>query len=289
MINDTLKNKKRTLSVEVFPPKKEEEFPELYETLTALANLQPDFISVTYGALGSNSKSTAKIASYIKQELGIDALAHLTSTTLDESSLLKSLQDFKSLGIDNILALRGDKPKDKSIEEFNQRNYLYASDMISAIRKNSDNLCIVGACYPEKHIEAKSMEDDLLHLKEKVDAGTDFLITQLFFENSRLYEFLNKTEAIGIQIPIIAGIMPITSVSQIKTTLEMSHAHIPLNLRKIFEKYQDNPLDFKKAGMDYAILQILDLMSQGVSGIHLYSMNKYDVSSFIFQNVLSTL
>lgn len=287
MIKDTLAKKKKTISIEVFPPNKEEEFQGIYKTLEELVEIQPDFISVTYGAGGSNSKKTAEIASYIKNDLGIDSLAHLTCATLDESNLMESLDNLKNMGIENILALRGDKPKDMALEDFNRRIYTYASDMISDIRLKNNNFCIAGACYPEKHVEAKTMEEDILHLKEKVDAGTDFLITQLFFENSRLYEFLDKTETVNIKVPIIAGIMPITSIKQIKTTIEMSNAYVPLKLKRIFEKYQDNPSDFKKAGIDFAILQILDLLSQGVSGIHLYTMNKVDVSKSIYQNIFS--
>ncbi|WP_066715315.1 methylenetetrahydrofolate reductase [NAD(P)H] [Clostridium sp. Marseille-P299] len=287
MIKDTLAKKKKTISIEVFPPNKEEEFQGIYKTLEELVEIQPDFISVTYGAGGSNSKKTAEIASYIKNDLGIDSLAHLTCTTLDESNLMESLDNLKIMGIENILALRGDKPKDMALEDFLRRKYTYASDMISDIRLKNNNFCIAGACYPEKHVEAKTMEEDILHLKEKVDAGTDFLITQLFFENSRLYEFLDKTETVNIKVPIIAGIMPITSIKQIKTTIEMSNAYVPLKLKRIFEKYQDNPSDFKKAGIDFAILQILDLLSQGVSGIHLYTMNKVDVSKSIYQNIFS--
>lgn len=287
MIKDTLAKKMKTISIEVFPPNKEEEFQGIYKTLEELVEIQPDFISVTYGAGGSNSKKTAEIASYIKNDLGIDSLAHLTCATLDESNLMESLDNLKNMGIENILALRGDKPKDMALEDFNRRIYTYASDMISDIRLKNNNFCIAGACYPEKHVEAKTMEEDILHLKEKVDAGTDFLITQLFFENSRLYEFLDKTETVNIKVPIIAGIMPITSIKQIKTTIEMSNAYVPLKLKRIFEKYQDNPSDFKKAGIDFAILQILDLLSQGVSGIHLYTMNKVDVSKSIYQNIFS--
>lgn len=287
MIKDTLAKKKKTISIEVFPPNKEEEFQGIYKTLEELVEIQPDFISVTYGAGGSNSKKTAEIASYIKNDLGIDSLAHLTCATLDESNLMESLDNLKIMGIENILALRGDKPKDMALEDFLRRKYTYASDMISDIRLKNNNFCIAGACYPEKHVEAKTMEEDILHLKEKVDAGTDFLITQLFFENSRLYEFLDKTETVNIKVPIIAGIMPITSIKQIKTTIEMSNAYVPLKLKRIFEKYQDNPSDFKKAGIDFAILQILDLLSQGVSGIHLYTMNKVDVSKSIYQNIFS--
>lgn len=287
MIKDTLAKKKKTISIEVFPPNKEEEFQGIYKTLEELVEIQPDFISVTYGAGGSNSKKTAEIASYIKNDLGIDSLAHLTCATLDESNLMESLDNLKNMGIENILALRGDKPKDMALEDFLRRKYTYASDMISDIRLKNNNFCIAGACYPEKHVEAKTMEEDILHLKEKVDAGTDFLITQLFFENSRLYEFLDKTETVNIKVPIIAGIMPITSIKQIKTTIEMSNAYVPLKLKRIFEKYQDNPSDFKKAGIDFAILQILDLLSQGVSGIHLYTMNKVDVSKSIYQNIFS--
>lgn len=284
MIKDSYNKRKTVFSLEVFPPKTEHDFSFIFESLDELKKLNPDFISITYGAGGSTSKRTMELASYIQNECHIEALAHLTCVALDEELLNTFLKELEENQIHNILALRGDRPKDMSDNAFDNRSYKYASDLISII-KNTPNTCIGSACYPETHPESANWQEDLYHLKTKVDAGANFLITQLFFDNSKFYQFHENAVNYGITVPISAGIMPITSARQIKTIVELSGASIPKALSNIFVKYQDNPMDFKKAGLEYAINQIKELMTYGVSGIHLYTLNKADISKEIFENI----
>lgn len=265
--------KKSTLSFEVFPPKKDGEFETAFEVLNALGSLSPDFISVTYGAGGSRSKKTVEIASYIQNTLHIDALAHMTCVGCTREELLQVYADLKANNVSHVLALRGDRPKDMTDEQFLSRDFEHASDMIDFLKENTD-LHIAGACYPEKHFECFSMESDLQHLRIKQDAGAELLITQLFFDNDYFYEFREKAAKKGITIPICAGIMPITTVRQIGTTVSLSGSSIPKGLADIFAKYSDDAEALRSAGIDYAIRQIQDLQQNGVDGIHLYTMNK---------------
>ncbi len=272
MIKDLLQNK-RTLSFEVFPPKKDGEFEAAYEVLDALGSLNPDFISVTYGAGGSRSKKTVDIASYIQNTLHIDALAHMTCVGCKKESLLEVCETLKQANVSHLLALRGDRPKDMTDEQYASRDFAHASDMIAFLKEHTD-LQLAGACYPEKHFECFSMESDLNNLKQKQDAGAEFLITQLFFDNDYFYAFREKAAKKGIHIPICAGIMPITTPKQIGTTITLSGSSIPKELADIVAKYGDNAEDIRKAGIDYAVRQILDLQSNDTEGIHIYSMNK---------------
>lgn len=273
MIQEIYNKNKTTFSFEVFPPKKEEDIYDIYKTLDTLKTLQPDFISVTYGAGGSNSKKTATIASYIKNICEIEPIAHLTAVAMDEPFLLDFLDDLKQKGVSNVLALRGDRPKDMSDDAYNNRVFLHAEDIIQIIRKHSD-VCIAAACYPEIHPESSSRESDLKYLKQKVDCGVNFLITQMFFDNSKFYEFREAADKAGIHVPISAGIMPITSASQLGTSVSLSGTSVPQTLSSLVAKYADHPEDLRKAGIDYAIQQIQDLMEQHVDGIHIYTMNK---------------
>ncbi len=283
MISDLLQ-KKSSLSFEVFPPKKDGEFEAAYEVLDELSTLHPDFISVTYGAGGSRSKKTVDIASYIQNTLHIDAIAHMTCVGCKRDDLLSVCTDLKNNGIKHILALRGDRPKDMTDEQFASRDFTYASDMIDFLKSNTD-FELAGACYPEKHFECFSMESDLLHLKEKQDAGASFLITQLFFDNDAFYHFREKASAKQITIPICAGIMPITSAKQLGTTISLSGSSVPKALADIIATYGDNPEDMYKAGLDYAICQIQDLQLNGVDGIHIYTMNKPNVARTIVEAI----
>ena len=272
MIPELLKTK-QTISFEVFPPKKDGEFEAAYETLDKLAVLQPDFISVTYGAGGSRSKKTVDIASYIQNSLHIDALAHMTCVGCKEADLLRVSEDLKNANIKHCLALRGDRPKDMSDEQFYNRDFAYASDMIAYLQEHTD-LTIAGACYPEKHYEASTLESDLDALKQKQEAGAKFLITQLFFDNDFFYRFREHCTEKGIAIPICAGIMPITTAKQLGTTVSLSGSSVPKALADIIATYGENPEDMRKAGIEYAINQIKDLQKNGVDGIHIYTMNK---------------
>ncbi len=265
--------KEPTLSFEVFPPKKEDEFEQVFSVLDGLSKLSPDFISVTYGAGGSKSKKTVEIASYIQNTLHIQALAHLTCVGNTAAQVETVINELKANNVDHVLALRGDRPKDMTDEQFNSREFAHASDLMHYLKEQA-HLHIAGACYPEKHYESFSMESDLNHLKEKQDAGAEFLITQLFFDNDYFYNFREKAAKKGIVIPICAGIMPITTAKQIGTTVSLSGSSVPKAMSDMIAKYADSPEDLRKAGIDYAIRQILDLKENNVDGIHIYTMNK---------------
>lgn len=269
------------LSLEVFPPKKDDEFESAYEVLNQMAQLNPAFISVTYGAGGSRSKKTIDIASYIQNTLHIPALAHMTCVGSRKEDLLEVYEGLKAANVTKVLALRGDRPRDMSDEQYESRDFAHASDMIAFLKAHTD-LQIAGACYPEKHPESFSLEADLQYLKQKQDAGAEFLISQMFFDNDDFYVFRDRAIQKGITLPIHAGIMPITSAKQIGTTISLSGSSIPKALADIIAKYSDNPEDMKKAGIDYCIRQILDLKQIGVDGIHLYSMNRPKTTAEIF-------
>ncbi|MBO5209479.1 MAG: methylenetetrahydrofolate reductase [NAD(P)H] [Lachnospiraceae bacterium] len=284
MINDLIKKTKTTLSFEVFPPKKDDEFQAVFSILDSLAKLNPDFISCTYGAGGSKSKKTVEIASYIQNQLKIDAIAHMTCVGFKQNDLKENCEALKTNGVNYVLALRGDRPQAMTDEQFNSREFFYASDMVRYLRANT-SLQIAGACYPEKHYEADSVENDMLHLKEKVDAGVSFLISQLFFDNDTFYRFWERAAKAGISIPICAGIMPVTTAKQLGTTVSLSGSSVPKELADIIANYGDNADDMRKAGIDYAIRQIRDLKEHGVDGIHIYSMNKPKTTAEIVANI----
>lgn len=271
---------KRTLSFEVFPPKKEGDFESAFEVMDELGKLSPDFISVTYGAGGSRAGKTVEIASYIQNTLGIDAVAHMTCVGSSKESLLEVSKSLHQQNIRYVLALRGDRPKDMTDEQFASRDFEHASDMMAFLGENTD-LVMAGACYPEKHYESFSMESDLNHLRRKQEAGAKFLISQLFFDNDYYYSFLEKAKRKGIDIPICAGIMPITSAKQIGTTITLSGSSVPKALSDLIATYGDNKEDMRKAGIDYAIRQIRDLQENGVEDIHIYAMNKPRTTSEI--------
>lgn len=272
------------ISMEIFPPKKDSDFSSAFRVAEELAQISPDFISVTYGAGGSRSKSTLKIASYIQNELHIPAVAHLTCVGSTKEDIRKLCRDFKEHNITNILALRGDRPKDMSDEQYDGREFTYAANLIDFLKEETD-FALWGACYPEKHFESFSKESDLMHMKEKQDKGVTQFITQLFFDNDFFYEFREKADRKGITAPIHAGIMPITSASQIGRSITLSGSSVPKALSDIIASYGDKPEDMYKAGIDYAIRQCSDLLQNGVDGIHIYTMNKPDVAKEIVRNM----
>ncbi len=283
MLQNMFDNKK-SIFFEIFPPKKDGAFDTVFETLDALGKLNPDFISVTYGAGGSRSGETIQIASYIQNKLGIDAMAHVTCVGSRKEQLLKVCEALKENHIEHILALRGDRPRDMSDEQFLSRDFAHASDMMSFIREHTD-LHMAGACYPEKHFEAFSMESDLNNLRRKQEAGAEFFISQLFFDNDFYYSFLEKAAKKGITVPICAGIMPITSAKQIGTTITLAGSSVPKALADILATYGDNPEEMRKAGIDYAIRQIRDLQENGVGDIHIYTMNKPKMATEIMNAI----
>lgn len=268
-----MNHSKLHLSLEVFPPKKEEDFPNAFSVLDSLSCLQPEFISVTYGAGGSNSKRTVEIASYIQNTLYLPAAAHLTCVGNTRSDILKVVKELEKVNVSRVLALRGDRPATMTDEQFHSRDFTYASELISFLKENTD-FTLFGGCYPEKHFEASSMEEDLQNLKKKTDAGCDILISQLFFDNDHYYRFLEQAKAAGIHAQFHAGIMPITAARQLGTTVSLSGSSVPKKLADIIATYGDNAEDMRKAGIEFAVSQIQDLKAHGINNIHLYSMNK---------------
>ena len=275
---------KPTLSFEVFPPKKDGEFKKAYEVLSAMGELHPDYISVTYGAGGSRAGKTVELASFIQNSLGIDTIAHLTCVGSKREQLLDVYNELKAHNVNYVLALRGDRPKDMSDEQYAARDFEHASDMMTFLKENTD-LHLAGACYPEKHFESFSMESDLNNLKKKQEAGAEFFISQLFLDNDYYYSFLEKADKKGITAPICAGIMPITSAKQIGTSITLSGSSVPKAMADILASHSDNPDDMRKAGVDYAIRQIRDLQENGVKHIHLYSMNRPKTTAEIVEGI----
>lgn len=282
MIKDYFHKNRPVYSLEVFPPKQDTDITSIYDSLDQFKELHPHFISVTYGAGGTTSENTFAIASYIQNQCGIEALTHLTCAAIpDKLFLTNFLTNLYRNGIRNILGLRGDQPRGMSSEQFASRYYEHASDLIADI-KNAYPFSVAGACYPEIHQEAASLEEDVAHLKIKVDQGVDFLITQLFYDNEAFFRFLDKARNTGIDIPVLPGLMPIVTAGQVKNIIELSGCAIPETLRHAIDKYKDSPADLKKAGLDYTKQQMEDLLAHGVDGIHLYSMNKVETAKYIF-------
>jgi len=286
LIKELFKTKKPVLSLEIFPPKKDSPIEVIYDTIEGLKDLRPDFISVTYGAGGSSTDRTVEIASLLKNKYGIEALAHLTCIASTKEQINAILDRLQQQGIENILALRGDLPADPNFKFPDPLNYRYARDLIVHIREHS-SVCVGAACYPEGHIEAPSLEKDLQNLQDKVQAGADFLITQLFFDNDLFYNFMDKLAARGVSVPVTAGIMPVLNRKQIERMTALSGASLPPKFRRMMEKYEHDPAAIKEAGIAYATEQIIDLLSWGVAGIHLYTMNKPEVARGIIGNISS--
>lgn len=282
-IKEILAQGKPTLSFEVFPPKTEDRMEAVEQAALEIAKLKPAFMSVTYGAGGGTSSYTVDIAASIRRE-GVTPLAHLTCVSSTKEKVASVLRELQDSGIENVLALRGDIPKDGKVE----KDYRYASELIAQIRASGD-FCIGAACYPEGHVESINKDADIFHLKEKVEAGCDFVTTQMFFDNNILYNYLYRIREQGITVPVIAGIMPVTSASQIKRICAMSGTYLPTRFKAIVDRFGDNPAAMKQAGIAYATEQIIDLIANHVNGIHVYSMNKPDVASQIQENLSEIL
>ncbi len=284
-ISNILQNKETTLSYEVFPPKTFDNYEAVETAVKEIASLRGDFVSVTYGAGGGTSQYTMDIASTIKA-LGGNAIAHLTSVSSTKEEIDVVLDKLKERGIENVLALRGDFPD--GVDTRGRDNYAHACQLMEAIKKKGD-FCIGGACYPEGHPESKSLKQDVESLKYKVDAGCDFLTTQMFFDNNIFYDFRYRALKAGVDVPIIAGIMPVTNPKQIERICSLSRTVLPLRFIKIVEKFGDNPLAMKQAGIAYACEQIIDLVANGVRGVHVYTMNKPEVAKGISDNLSDIL
>ena len=287
-IKDLLQNKKVTFSCEIFPPKAGADMSRMDEIIREIAALHPDFISVTYGAGGSTSKRTVEIASKIQDTYGIPAMAHLTCVSSTKEEVVTMLDRIEENHIENILALRGDIPQDMDVPS--PQHYRYACELIQDIRsQKGDRFCIGGACYPEGHVECEHKEDDIDYLKQKVESGCDFLTTQMFFDNNVFYNFLYRIMAKGIQVPVVAGVMPVTNSRQIKRSCELSGTTLPPRFKAIADTFSDKPLAMKQAGIAYATEQIIDLLSNGVNHIHLYTMNNPEIAAKIMDNLSGIL
>lgn len=279
-IAEILKSEKVSLSVELFPPKEWSKIDETKAVVREMAKLKPSFMSVTYGASGGTSEHTVSIANEVKNN-GICPIAHLTCASSTRDKVEQVINQLKDSGIENILALRGDIPADMDI---NSCEYHHASELISEIKKAGD-FCIGGACYPEGHPEAVSMKKDMDALKIKIDSGCDFLTSQMFFDNNVFYAFRYRMLKRGINVPVVAGIMPVTNAKQTSRICKLSGTSLPPAFKAIVDKFGDNPAAMKQAGIAYATHQIIDLIANGVTNIHIYSMNKPDVAEKIFSNL----
>ena len=279
-ITDILNSKKAVLSFEVFPPKTGDAFDGVVAAVDKIASLRPDFMSVTYGAGGGTSEYSAAIAEHMKNDLGVTPLAHLSCISSNRADVHEKLLRLKNAGIENILALRGDIPQDFS----GNLEYRYASELVAEI-KAFGGFCIGGACYPEGHPESATLFSDIENLKRKVDAGCDYLTTQMFFDNDVFYSFLAKAYSAGITVPIIPGIMPITRAGQVKRTFTLSGSPIPAKFRRIVDRFGDNPEAMRSAGVAYATEQVIDLYANGIKAVHIYSMNKPEVARAIKSNL----
>ena len=283
-IKDILQADRVTLSFEVFPPKTEDKFDSVIAATEEIAKLSPDFMSVTYGAGGGTSEYTADIADRVQREMGVPMLAHLTCVSSSREHVKKMIGIYKERGIENIMALRGDIPKEGTLVH----DYRYATDLIADIKAGGD-FCIGGACYPEGHPEAPSRAEDLKNLKRKVDAGVDFLTTQMFFDNEEFFDFMYRVREADITVPVLAGIMPITNAKMMKRSIEMSGTKTPRRFLQIIDFFEDRPDALRQAGIIYATEQIIDLIAHGVKNIHVYSMNKPDVARDIQNNLASII
>lgn len=281
-IIDVLKDEQVHISCELFPPKQGYQLENVKQVVQEIAYLRPSYMSVTYGATGGTSDYTVDIANEIQNKNGIPALAHLTCASSTREKVHEVVEQLKAKKIENILTLRGDIPENADFPLPNQ--YKHASELIADVKSLGD-FCIGGACYPEGHPEAATMQEDIEHLKEKVDAGCDFLTSQMFFDNGIYYNFMYKILKKNINIPVVAGIMPVTNATQIKRIISLSGNNVPPRFKAIVDRFSDNPAAMKQAGIAYATEQIIDLIANGVNNIHIYTMNKPDVAGAIFHNL----
>lgn len=283
-IIDIINKNEMALSYEVFPPKKETSLDSVRLATEEIAALKPAFMSVTYGAGGGTSEFTLEIAENIQNKYDVPMLAHLTCVSSDKERIQNQIAEMESRGIKNVMALRGDLTPELEKTDRSKWDYRYAVELIQELKNNHD-FCIGAACYPEVHPESKTQRDDIKYLKEKVDAGVDFLTTQMVFDNNLFFNFLYKIREAGITVPVIPGIMPITNANQVERAIKLSGAFMPQRFRAMVDKFGSNPAAMKQAGIAYATDQIIDLYANGITNVHVYSMNKPDVANGIWQNL----
>lgn len=284
-LTEIFSKNKLSLSFEVFPPKTSTNFESVKFATEEIAKLKPSFMSITYGAGGGTDRYTFEIAKNINENYFVPTVAHLTCVSSTKETVLKKLEEMKSYGIKNVLALRGDLPQELQNEDRSKWAYAHAVDLIKEIKNFSSDFCIGGACYPEIHPESKNQEEDIFYLKQKVDAGLSFLTTQMFFDNNLLYNFLYKIREAGITVPVIAGIMPITNANQLDRAIKLSGSFVPQRFKSLVDKFGYSNEAMKQAGIIYATDQIIDLYANGIKNVHVYTMNKPDVALKIQQNV----
>lgn len=287
-LTEHFEKNKLSMSFEVFPPKTDSTMETVIHATEAMALLHPAFMSVTYGAGGGTSQYTLDIARHIEADYGVPTVAHLTCVSSTRETVRQRIQELKDAGIENVMALRGDLTPDQIGADRSNWHYRHAVDLIHELKAQGD-FCIGGACYPEVHPESRNQKEDILHLKEKVDAGCSFLTTQMFFDNNLLYNFLYKIREAGITVPVVAGIMPITNAKQIDRAIKLSGSFIPQRFKALVDKFGSDPFAMKQAGIAYATDQIIDLYANGVNNVHVYSMNKPEVAEQIQSNVSEIL
>ncbi len=288
-IRELLKKDSLSLSFEVFPPKTEMGFESVKMATEEIARLRPAFMSVTYGAGGGTSRYTLDIAKNIKERYGVPTLAHLTCVSSTRETVREKIHAIREAGIENVMALRGDIPAGREEEDRSRWDYRYAVELVRELKEADPDFCIGGACYPEIHPESVNQKEDICYLKEKVDAGCDFLTTQMFFDNNLLYNFLYKIREAGITVPIIPGIMPITNANQVERAMKLSGSFMPQRFKSLVDKFGSDPAAMKQAGIAYATDQIIDLFANGITNVHVYSMNKPDVAEKILNNLSDIL
>lgn len=288
-IKDILNKEEFSLSFEVFPPKTDTAFQSVESAVTEIAALKPAFMSVTYGAGGGASRYTLDMARTVEEKSGVSTIAHLTCVSSTKETVRQKIREMREYGIENVLALRGDLTPEMENSDRSKWDYRYAIDLIHELKESGADFCIGGACYPEVHPESVNQKEDIRRLKEKVDAGCDFLTTQMFFDNNLLYNFLYKIREAGITVPIVAGIMPITKANQAERAIKLSGSFMPQRFKALVDKFGMYPDAMMQAGIAYATDQIIDLYANGVTNVHVYSMNKPEVARCIQSNLSNIL
>lgn len=287
-IIDILSKKNMSLSFEVFPPKKESSFDNVVKVTEEIAACKPAFMSVTYGAGGGTSQYTLDIAKNIEEKYDVPTLAHLTCVSSSRDMVEEKINKMKEMGIENVMALRGDLTPELEKTDPSTWDYKHAVELVRELKESGD-FCIGAACYPEVHPDSPNQKEDLIHIKEKVDAGADFLTTQMVFDNNLFFNFLYKIRELGVTVPIIPGIMPITNANQVERAIKLSGSFMPQRFKSIVDYFGDDPDAMKQAGIAYATDQIIDLYANGITNVHVYSMNKPDVAKTILSNVSDIL
>lgn len=288
-LTEILNNGKLSLSFEVFPPKTDTAFESVKHATEEIAKLHPSFMSVTYGAGGGTSRYTLDIAKNIKEQYGVPTLAHLTCVSSTKETVKKKIGEIKDAGIQNVMALRGDIPASLENTDRSTWDYKHAIELVRELKESGADFCIGGACYPEVHPESVNQREDIRYLKEKVDAGCEFLTTQMIFDNNLFYNFMYKIREAGITVPILPGIMPITNANQVARAIKLSGSFMPQRFKSLVDQFGSDPAAMKQAGIAYATDQIIDLFANGITGVHVYSMNKPDVAAKIQANLSDIL